>query len=360
MHILGRYLRSSHPVYGITCSGLTDNTKLSFTSSNSSFSECVRKHYSHRTFYSNNNPSCDPLKVISGRCIYHTTGPTLSGSGPFIFTDTDFIECKVTDSSSYGGAIDCTSGDLTIQRCSFIKCYVGYRGGAVSFRSDGLCIQEDNLYLQCSSGHASGAFDSFDPSKLPTHNHKRCRYIDTTSEHHAHFTIEYSTGALLYSNIYIHGRITLTSTSGTIVNYHEKGPIVYCNCLFADGNAYNGGVVSLLGVNSSPSASLEVKYCFFSNNHNSAGTTYEIYFDEYASPYASKELILHSFTCTSNSKVFVYNLSPQGQDWLPLGTLKYLIRRERNDYLSILQIVHNWRGCFLYRLTLLDYLYRIH
>ena len=69
---------STDTFYGIICSGLTDKTRLSFTSSNSSFTECVKINNKMSSFHKYNNdhiPECTiddeaptaPECTISGR-----------------------------------------------------------------------------------------------------------------------------------------------------------------------------------------------------------------------------------------------------------------------------------------------------
>ena len=306
------------------CSDLTEKTKFSFISSNSSFSECVRQYHliQYNIFnQKNDNPSCPASQIVSGRCKYFQIRPSLSGSGLYIFTDTDFLHCEVTGNSCFGGAIDCRTGDLTIQRCSFASCYSEFRGGAVSFQSSRLCTQEDNLYAECWSDDSSGAFDSWDTSKYPHHSHKRCKYIDSHSTYYAHFAIEYSPDAMIESNIYIHGRSDGTYYAGSVVNFQAQGAIVYSNSLFVDGEASNSGGLSFLGFYTSDSATLSVKFCFFLNNFGADDTAREIYFNGDTSRNAREDLIIHSFSATPGSTVFIQNKSPQDKDWLPFAYL---------------------------------------
>ena len=273
--------------------------------------------FNHFTHENSNNPPCSS-ETISGRCTYCITGPSLSGGGPFIFTDTDFIECKVTEGECFGGAIDCTSGHLTIKRCSFKQCHSNYRAGAVSFRSNGMCVQEDNCYLSCSSGFRTGAFDSWDTHKYPSHDHKRCKYMDNSAQNtYPHSCLEYSSSIKIDSNIYIHGKSSREDRACTVVNYHSKNAVVYANCLFSNQDAINTGGLSFMSSFADWIASYSVKFCFFSNSFNADSPTYEIYFDTKSSSYAKQELIVHCFSLTPNSKVFLQNQSPQEENWLP-------------------------------------------
>ena len=294
---------------------------LSFTSSNSSFTECVRKISLLQNITANDNPSCTGT-IVNDRCIY--TGQTLplSQNSIYSFTNTDFNECKHHGSDSYGGAIDCKAGDLTIKQCSFTQCYAEYRAGAVSFRSNGKCIQEDNIYSSCSSDYWSGAFDSWEENKNPSHEQKRCKYIDSSAKnYYGHTCMEYATTIMIDSNIYIHGSSSGDGQAGTVVNHHVQTKATYSNCLFVNGDAYYSGGLSFLGATTSHTAVFTVKFCFFRNNYNNhtSNTPYEIYFNQYTSANVCKDDIIHSFTATPNSRVFASTKNPQSQNWLPQG-----------------------------------------
>ena len=318
---------STHTFYGIICSGLTDKTTLSFTSSNSSFAECVRNQSSYpeskSLYFSNDDINHDcPHYVAEGKCLYETDAVTLSDGGNYIFTDSEFNTCH---NSGWGGAIDQIDGDLTIKRCIFDRCSCDHRGGAVSFRSSGTCIQEDNLYTRCWSAFRVGAFDSYQVGKNPTHHHSRCTYTDVSAQSYAIFCIEYSPSVTVESCRYINGQSQRIDYAGTVVNFEAQGAIVYLDCLFAENRAPNSGGLSFLGTETIDGASLSVKFCFFINNLDLDGGAYEIYFAHKAAAYANKDLIIHSFSATPNTKVFIENHAEgPDHDWLPKGTLSYL------------------------------------
>ena len=115
-------------VFTIQFSCNLHSMKFSLASFNSSFSECVRKHHIFPLLIPNeDNPSCPEDNVQNGRCVYNTKGPTISGTNPFIFTDTDFLHCS---NSGNGGAIafSISGGTLTITRCLFSHC-ISYTSG---------------------------------------------------------------------------------------------------------------------------------------------------------------------------------------------------------------------------------------
>ena len=121
--------------------------------------------------------------------------------------------------------------------------------------------------------------------------------------------------------MYIHGRSNGNDYAGTVDNHNSKGTIVYANCLLSDGKAYGSGGLSLVGVNTASTATLTVKFCFFINNYDLNGKPREIYFNADTSSRAKKDLIIHSFSATPGSSVFVQNKSPQDQNWLPQDSI---------------------------------------
>ena len=329
-------------VYTTLYSSVSVKTRFCFISSNSSFTECVRTYGISQIIHSSNlkptrndiNPECTEY-TEEGKCLYEAQPVTLSG-GEHTFSDSQFLRCHHSDC---GGAIDQTGGGtLQIKRCLFDTCSCTQRGGAVSFRGAGTCIQEENLYAHCFSGNCSGAFSSFEFPERVTHNHKRCIYVNSEAKSYGHFCIEYSPDALIDSNIFIHG----TSNSeevyaiGTVVNYQGQGATVYSNCIFSSGKAYRSGGLSFLGVYTDGSATLSVQFCFFVNNNNTDGPSYDIHFDGNTSSNAREDLIIHSFSATPGSMVYIQNNPSQGQNWLPLGTLSYPNALEKKQYRNTL------------------------
>ena len=289
------------------------------------FSECLRSQHSSRIY--NNlhssddiiNPNC-PYHTTEGKCIFGPNPLTLSDGGDSVIMDAEFNSCYNTGP---GGAITQISGDLTIKRCIFDTCSCGDRGGAVSFCGDGVCTQEDNLYIYCSSGFAGGAFNSFNAEFHPHHHQQRCTYFHSYAVmYYAHFCIEFSPDIIVDSNIYIHGRSDRDEYAGTVVNFHSQGAVVYSNSLFADGKAYNSGGLSFMSQGLFPAATFSTKFCFFMNNHGKDGTAKEIYFNSLTSSNANRELIIHTFSATPGSTLYIETFSPPEQDWIPRTNTK--------------------------------------
>ena len=104
-------------VYQQICAGVSRKTKVSFISSNSSFTECVRKHSSSQIF---NSQSCT-ISPYTNCTFAQTSRPTISSSATF-------TSCTFTSLSSNpgnGGAISFqnqASGTLTVISCNFYSC----------------------------------------------------------------------------------------------------------------------------------------------------------------------------------------------------------------------------------------------
>ena len=306
------------------CSGLTYKTSLSFTSSNSSFSECVRHshhRFNHFILENSDNPPCSS-ETIYGRCTYRTTGPSLSGSGPFLFTDTDFILCKHNGENVYGGAIDCTEGDLTITRCSFLQCSCSNRGGAVSFRSDGKCNQEDNLYLKCSADVASGAFDSYEWGKSPNNYQNSCTFIGNSANlYYGHICIEYSADICVDSNMYIRGSShgEHDACAGSVAQFTSSHLVTYSNCIFSKGsaNSYGGGIGTYEPYESN--ASPYFYFSYFSNNvcsDQNRGADFDA--NGTTGNYFSEDKIIHCFSSSRGLRIHIGGQDTSDVDnWLP-------------------------------------------
>ena len=118
----------------ILCSGLRHTTQVSFDSSNSSFTECVKNH--HLVFLSNSGNQNDPECIIDG---HKASSPscntsshnTLNTGSTYEFSCCIWNSCSASGDS--GGALKCTGANtqVYIESCSFISCYAKEKGGAI-------------------------------------------------------------------------------------------------------------------------------------------------------------------------------------------------------------------------------------
>ena len=135
-------------------SGLTHETQFSFTSSNSSFIECLRKHIinilsQNCNFVLSRGKDNNDRNTISRR-------QELTSQSEHSFRSTDFDKCESTGSNS-GGAIYCTSGSLTIEDCTFKTCKSpSGSGGAVYASGVSSFTIEKSLLTDCNATYGYG------------------------------------------------------------------------------------------------------------------------------------------------------------------------------------------------------------
>ena len=151
-------------IYGILCSGLTDKAKLSFTSSNSSFTECVRDHNPHYLTSSPNAYDVTDNLHLWEREVFSDNNnkpiSSLSIEGDYSFTSCTFT--GLTSDDIGGGAIYFTlTGHLTLISCIFEQCNARvcnqeFLGGGAVYVESGSLVAISNTFTECSSGSFSG------------------------------------------------------------------------------------------------------------------------------------------------------------------------------------------------------------
>ena len=141
----------------MTASYLTEQTKLSFASSNSSFIECIRNHlsfhYLSSSFYSNSE--CNGPDYYD--CILLTPHITFSSSASF-YSCIFLSLCADVN----GGAIHFTcSGALSLSACLFSHCctnvsLVSFNGGGAVCVESGSLVISSTAFIRCESESYSG------------------------------------------------------------------------------------------------------------------------------------------------------------------------------------------------------------
>ena len=197
--------------YAIVDVSLTSITRLSFISSNSSFSECIRAHNPALSMYRNHIPSCtDNTFSTDNECTYSGRGLSYS-TGTLSFKNDEFKSCSSDD---HGGAIKCTGEDteLNVIGCTFKECYVNHPssqyGGAIYADSIQYVTAKYCFFTSCSSNCGGGMFIN---SISNTPDFSDCVFVSCKAEHVAG-------GAFV-------GQCTKTSSS------------IACNdCIFIKGN----------------------------------------------------------------------------------------------------------------------------
>ena len=133
--------------YCCSFSGLTNKTQLSFTSSNSSFTECVRKQRIHAiNIISNACPTTESEFICEGQTFGSNDNQSPSFSS--IFSKCTFSECSAYN----GGTIyfSVSSQSLTVEDCSFNHCSCSSEnGGAIYIDSGSELSITSSKFIAC-------------------------------------------------------------------------------------------------------------------------------------------------------------------------------------------------------------------
>ena len=308
--------------YYLFCSGLTNKTTISFTSSNSSFIECVRKQLSSKSSFApsstlNSECTAPPYEQCSFTQNNH---PSSSDSS---FTSCIFIGLSSDDN---GGAICFTSsGALCVLFCSFSQCNtsIGHRnefgGGAIFTNSSSLLTITSSMFMSCKS------LNSFGGAVLGTSD---CASTVVSDCYFLGCSAEWDGGGLcthvgprsdvLSSNFIL---CTVSSEGGGI--YHNSlnpsSDIFLSNSLFQENHA--GSAIDRggggFGQYRTVTYNVQCSFCFFTRNTDSAQIAHD--FMTYISP-MEEDSIVHCFTTTKEDAI--YNAGSQiTPDWLPLTTV---------------------------------------
>ena len=154
----------------------------SLTSSNSSFTECVRKHlyphsplFAHHTLSSNtDNPECTSDWQSGEICDYGSSHPSLRAG-----TNYSFLHVSFTQSSSYSGGAICMddssinshqrSSELLVRDSVFNNCHASHLGGAIFLQDINKYTITSSLFFSCTCSatvNGGGGIHSF-----TTHTH---------------------------------------------------------------------------------------------------------------------------------------------------------------------------------------------
>ena len=319
---------STDTIYHVTFSVHRNKTHISFTSSNSSFQECVRNHLSEHSLFSSfssqSNSACSPSPIedqqfSNENCTYSSGSHT-------------FIDCSWnnTGRTNTGCAIyfvrtttDSTAS-LSVTRCSFFHCHssgsVG--GGGICVNQIGSAHISESIFFDCSCG----SYNSLEGggimlSRMYTQPFiQTCTFISCSScDDGGGCAIYYSNSSLTYvinscPFIKCKGVDKSSSQGGGFLVYSNKHFIACTNCAFyaCDAPHQGGGIWIDLP---SGTTMKRITFCFFHENQSGSGR--DIYFRDFSS---STQAIIHCFSFESTTgRVF------GGQDtWLPQGSIYFL------------------------------------
>ena len=317
-------------LYHIFYSGLTDKTKLAFTSSNSSFSECLTttiKHLLPRSSSSDSNTDC--TSSYEG-CLFYDSNPlpdSLSSSA-------SFSQCIFLKLSSYtnGGAISFSnkaSGTLTISHCSFYSCSCSRAGGEQDGNGGGAIYSSDVSTVEiCSSSFISCACDGYNGcdggaielwiiTSYPLLS--QCNFLFCHANDDG--------GSLSIWKANANNHIVCTDSSflhgysgdggGAFTLWDNSELIKGSNLLFCNNHCSAGGAYENNACSTPPDYLLS--FCFFQGNTATYGSDASL-------PCASSDdLFFHCFSNSEETRIYPGN----HEDWLPQANINNKLSSEQ-------------------------------
>ena len=315
---------SQETFYGILCSGLTQKTLYSFSSTNSSFERCIREFHPlslHSYISATHSFSSRSNDAEESNCIITTihstcTNLTLPGkqtlAGKNTFTLCTF-SCKTKGN---GGALYFDSqpsqsqSSLEVQNCTFLDCkstqdlklhpYSPSCGGAIyaDTLSD-VCINA-SFFSYCIASYGGGVFIDHTQNSFSLSS---CRFIECSSSNSGSGVFLQSsnlssslvlTDCLFLSNHCDNSTDNSTENygGGACIRFQRNHSILIANCLFLENKARNGGGI-FAKANESPSI-FSIQFSFFSYNSVS-GCGEDIFLEGF-----TDNPILSSFTSSLN------------------------------------------------------------
>ena len=283
-------LRSIDVSCHIVSSGLTSQTKLSFISSNSSFSECVRQQIPAHHSPSSNIDQCTAATYASDTRCQRTGSHLPYSSGTHTFTNVDFKECS--SSNDHGGAIKCTGSntELTVTGCTFKDCRVSnpsvFSGGGICAESVKAVSTRSCLFTHCYGYNGGGMFII---SISSTPEFSDCVFISCK--------VAYIGGGAFV------GQCTKTSS------------FVACNdCLFIKGtnvsatsNFWGGGLYLNIYKNDEVNSVSNILFTF--NSATAQGGGFRIYEKEYGLDYSIRFCFFSgNYASASGHDISLYNI----------------------------------------------------
>ena len=295
----------------------------------------MRKHRITRILLRNeDNHSCpEANEQTDGRCAYHSK-LTLSGSSPFVFTDTDFIRCS---NNGNGGAISFqnqVSGILTVSRCAFYSCTCttsgsddGNGGGAIYANNIAKVTIFATSFLSCAcyslNGCDGGAIELWKISSQPMITD--CHFILCHADDDGGAVSIWNSSAtntvictdcrFLSCSVPDDNTVQLWPWAGGIMLWNNNNILRFSNILFVENKGYYGGAFATNSYGSSPNYLLT--FCFFTKNSGTFGN--DVGF-AYFQPSNTTALFLCCYS-TSASKRVCYYYDPQyyitDVVWLP-------------------------------------------
>ena len=314
---------STDTFYGIICTGLTGKTTFSFVSSNSSFSECLRRLTLSSSFYSSPsfslsfNGDCDSSPYEE--CIFSHTLSRFSSSASFKFCTFDTLSVD-----GNGGAISFSqaSSFLTVEDSLFIHCTSSQNGGAIYTDSASSLSVTSSTFIACLCPRYGGGAFVYDSCESSTVSF--CTFLSCTGLFGGGLMTWMGPTSFLSSSRFI--SCSVTDAGGALYHNGVSSDFIrLTDTLFArntadscnhDPNDYGGGAFKDYR---GQSYSSTYSFSFFSENIADTNFGHDIAISKNA---LSEGSLIHCFTTTAINAFT--NVGDNETNWLPLGTLSYL------------------------------------
>ena len=298
---------STHIFCETFSSGLSYKTTTSFTSSNSSFTECVRKHYLYTQLISNSNYNDDSCRTDCTFDHHHLALSTSIPNVKYVFISSKWISC----SANYGGGIYLSAsntGPLSVTNGEFYSCTSSYRGGGIYIEIISKVEVTKTLFHACiaqaTADYGGGGINIDTIQQFPS---IECTsFISCTSGNDgggvALWTNPQIQKTCLSDSLFIgcKGLSKVGSDGGSFILWRSDAAIGCSNTLFVDSHSeFHGGAISYYIYKTVPhQKSIPLfSFCFFHKNTCSAGN------DVFLEEWTPDDPFLLSFSTTSSSRV---------------------------------------------------------
>ena len=318
---------------GILCSGLTEKTKLSFTSSNSSFSDCVRtQQFKDSTNSDHCSTTTSNNQVLYDSCTEHHFSSTkvfLSTSTIHSFTHCIFTNMYCTDDKA--GAISCTQSStvITLHCCTFESCSSIDRGGAVFVSGDSNTLTvTDSLFHNCIVTEKKeepnpGGGGICMSGSLSCLDITSCTFLTCQANVYPRggggFFASQIKNSHTSSSQFIDS--STDSSGGAIFFWELETLFSLSDSLFSGNSAkWGGGAIRAVGnpVLSTP----RLMFSFFTANTAPQNHGSDLSID----PKCLTSPFLHSFSTTASNRAGYHTstVSEDYSDWLPQGSIDFI------------------------------------
>ena len=320
--------------YGTLCSGLTEKTSLSFISSNSSFTKCVRNNapflYSHKIFPSITDfPSPSPFCSLDEDSTPCNTSSRniLSSEKDILFTFCEWRDITLTEEEEGGAAIQFHSttanSKLTISHCLFISLTTmkGY-GGAVDIQDVSDASVSSSSFSNCNrmdADEGGGGGVSFLRVRCQPLI-KECTFFSCFSKDCggvAEFRSCYAEAANIFHDNVCANCIARNDAGGALTLVHVESTMQCSNSLFCfcETDLYGGAL--FLYYPTSVDDIHTLLFCFFKDNIGEYGNDIILRTNYPSEPF------LHCLSATKEKRVYYFPGSSflYGNNWLPLTNI---------------------------------------